>query len=280
MRLGLVHINMGPMSRPGAVVQAARAAEAAGFDSVWAGEHLVLPDPQVPPSPMAPQDPALDSLLALTWAAAHTTTIRLATGIVILPQRNPVVLAKQVATLDVLSGGRVMLGVGAGYLEPEFRAVGANFAERGAVTDEYLDAMRALWYDEHPEYRGRFASFSGVDAYPRPVQRPVPLIVGGHSAPAYRRAVARAHGWYGYWLTPAQAATSVAGLAEAAGRVARPAGLGPLEISVTPRGRMTPELAAEFAQVGVDRLVLLAPPAEDGATRAIEAGLAAVAGLS
>src|SRR2546423_756176 len=89
MRLGLVHINMGPMSRPGAVAQAARTAEAAGFDSVWAGEHLVLPDPQVPPSPMAPQDPALDSLLALTWAAAHTATIRLATGIVILPQRRP-----------------------------------------------------------------------------------------------------------------------------------------------------------------------------------------------
>jgi probable F420-dependent oxidoreductase len=280
MRLGLVHINMGPMSRPDAVARAARAAEAAGFDSVWAGEHLVLPDPQVPPSPMAPQDPALDSLLALTWAAAHTTTIRLATGIVILPQRNPVVLAKQVATLDVLSGGRVMLGVGAGYLEPEFRAVGANFAERGAVTDEYLDAMRTLWYDEHPEYHGRFAGFSGVDAHPRPVQQPVPLIVGGHSAPAYRRAVARAHGWYGYWLTPAQAAASVAGLAEAAGRVSRPAGFGPLEISVTPRGRMTPALAAEFAQAGVDRLVLLAPPAEDGAARTIEAGLEAVAGLS
>jgi alkanesulfonate monooxygenase SsuD/methylene tetrahydromethanopterin reductase-like flavin-dependent oxidoreductase (luciferase family) len=124
MRLGLVHINMGPMSRPDALVQAARAAEQAGFDSVWAGEHLVVPDPQVPPSPMAPQDPVLDSLLALTWAAAHTATIRLATGIVILPQRNPVLLAKQVATLDVLSGGRVMLGVGAGYLEPEFRAAG------------------------------------------------------------------------------------------------------------------------------------------------------------
>src|SRR6478752_10824326 len=187
MRLGLIHINMGPMSRPGELAQAARAAEQAGFDSVWAGEHLVLPDPQVPPSPMVPQDPVLDSLLALTWAAAHTATIKLATGIVILPQRNPVLLAKEVATLDVLSGGRVMLGVGAGYLEPEFRAVGANFAERGAVTDEYLDAMRALWYDQHPEFRGRFASFSGVDAYPRPVQRPIPLIVGGHSAPAYRR---------------------------------------------------------------------------------------------
>ena len=279
MRLGLVHVNMGPLSQPDAVTQAARAAEAAGFDSVWAGEHLVLPDPQVPPSPMAPQDPALDSLLALTWVAAHTTTIRLATGIVILPQRNPAVLAKQVATLDVLSGGRVMLGVGAGYLEPEFRAVGANFAERGAVTDEYLDAMRALWYDEHPSYQGRFAAFSGVDAYPRPVQRPIPLIVGGHSAPAYRRAVARGHGWYGYWLTPGQAAASVAGLAEAARHVPRPDGSGPLEISVTPRGRMTPGLAAEFAEAGVDRLVLLAPPAPDGAARTIKAGLAAVAGL-
>src|SRR5579859_6321708 len=168
MRLGLVHINMGPLSHPDAIVKAAQAAEAAGFDSVWAGEHIVLPDPQVPPSPMRPQDPALDSLLALAWAAAHTAVIRLATGVVIVPQRNPVVLAKQVATLDVLSGGRVILGVGAGYLEPEFRAVGASFTERGAVTDEYLDAMTALWYDRHPAYHGRFADFAGIDAHPRP----------------------------------------------------------------------------------------------------------------
>ena len=183
MRLGLIHINMGPMSRPGDLVQAARAAEQAGFDSVWAGEHLVLPDPQVPPSPMAPQDPVLDSLLALTWAAAHTATIRLATGIVILPQRNPVLLAKQVATLDVLSGGRVTLGVGAGYLEPEFRAVGANFAERGAVTDEYLDAMRAPVVRRAPGVprpvrrlrRRRRLSASGAAADPagrRRAQRP------------------------------------------------------------------------------------------------------------
>ena len=220
MLLGLVHINMGSMSGPDVLAEAARAAEAAGFDSVWAGEH------------MRPQDPALDSLLALTWAAAHTTTIRLATGIVILPQRNPVVLAKQVATLDVLSGGRVILGIGAGYLEPEFRAVGANFPERGAVTDEYLDAMRT-----------------------------------------------RAHGWYGYWLTPEQAAASLAGLAAAADRGPRPAELGELEISVTPRGRMTPRLAAEFAEAGVHRLVVLAPPAPDGPAQAIEAAVTAVSGL-
>jgi probable F420-dependent oxidoreductase len=279
MQLGLAHVNMGWMSRPEAVAEGARAAEAAGFDSLWAGEHVILPDPQVPPSPMSPQDPALDSLLALTWAAAHTSVIRLATGILILPQRNPVVLAKQVATLDVLSGGRVILGVGAGYLEPEFRAVGARFAERGAVTDEYLDAMAALWYSEHPAYQGRFASFSGVDARPRPVQQPIALVVGGHSAPAYRRAMARAHGWYGYWLTPEQAAVSVTGLRAAAGRVERAAGLGELEISVTPRGRITPEVAARFAEAGVHRLVLVAPPTADGPRRTIEAGLAAIAGL-
>jgi probable F420-dependent oxidoreductase len=279
MQLGLVHINMGLMSRPDVLAEAARAAEAAGFDSVWAGEHVVLPDPQVPPSPMRPQDPALDPLLALAWAAAHTATIRLATGIVILPQRNPVVLAKQVATLDVLSGGRLILGIGAGYLEPEFRAVGANFAERGAVTDEYLDAMQALWYDQHPAYHGRFADFAGVDARPRPLQQPIPLVVGGHTAPAYRRAVARAHGWYGYALTPQQAAASVAGLATAADRVQRPAELGELEISVTPRGQITRELAAEFALAGVHRLVLLAPPTPDGPAQTIQAGTAAISGL-
>jgi len=279
MKLGLVHINMGSMSQPDALVAATRAAESAGFDSVWAGEHVVLPDPQVPPSPMSPQDPALDSLFALAWAAAHSTTIRLATGIVILPQRNPVVLAKEVATLDVLSGGRVMLGVGAGYLEPEFRALGANFAERGAVTDEYLEALQALWYDEHPEYHGRFVDFAGIDAHPRPLQQPIPLVVAGHSPPAYRRAVARAHGWYGYWLTPDEVAASVAGLRGAADQVERPAGLGTLEISVTPRGRLTPALATAFAEAGVDRLVALASPTPDGPMRAIEAAVAAIADL-
>jgi probable F420-dependent oxidoreductase len=278
MLLGLVHVNMGPMSGPDEIAAAARAAEDAGFDSVWAGEHIALPDPQVPPSPMAPHDPALDSLLALTWAAAHTRTVRLATGIVILPQRNPVVLAKEVATLDVLSGGRVTLGVGVGYLEPEFRAIGANFAERGAVTDEYLDAMEHLWYDERPEYHGRFVDFADVNAYPRPVQPRIPLVTGGHSPVAYRRTVARASGWYGYWLRPDDTARSLAGLRAAADQVERPAELGELQISVTPRGRLTPELVAAFAEVGVHRLVaLVVPPA--GAAETVETAAAAVAAV-
>jgi len=277
VKLGLFSINMGVSAGPDQLVAAARDAEAAGFESVWAGEHLVLPDPQVPPSPMAPQDPALDSLLALTWAAAHTTRLRLATGIVILPQRNPVVLAKQIASLDVLSGGRVVLGIGAGYLEPEFRAVGAPFTERGAVTDEYLDALEHLWYDAHPEYHGQFVDFAGVDAYPRPVQHPVPLVVGGHSPPAYRRAVTRAQGWYGFALTPDDTAASLAGLREAASAVPRRPDLPKLDVSVTPRGRLTRERAAEFAELGVDRLVVFRPDA--AVHQVIEESVDAVAGL-
>jgi probable F420-dependent oxidoreductase len=279
VRLGLFSINIGPRSRPDHLAEVAKAAEEAGFDSVWTGEHVVLPDPQVPPSPMAPQDPALDPVVALTWAAAATTTVRLATGIIILPQRNPVVFAKQVASLDVVSGGRVILGIGVGYLEPEFRAIGANYEDRGAVTDEHLEAMQHLWYDDKPEYHGRFAEFSGVDAHPRPVQQPIPIVIGGHTPRAYRRAVARGHGWYGFAMTPETAAASLRGLRRAADLVERPAQLGQLEITVTPRGRLTPETAAQFAELGVDRLVPVPRPDLDGAARTIETSLAAVAGL-
>jgi probable F420-dependent oxidoreductase len=279
VKLGLFATNMGALATPAEIAATVRAVEAAGFDSVWAGEHVILPDPQVPPSPMAPQDPALDPLLALAWAAANSSTLRLATGIVILPQRNPVVRAKQVASLDVLSNGRVTLGIGVGYLEPEFRAIGADYENRGAVTDEYLDAMHHLWYDEHPEFHGRFADFAGVDAYPRPVQRPVPIVIGGHTPRAYRRAVARGQGWYGFAMTPDRAATSLAGLRAAAAETERPAELGGLEITVTPRGRLTPETAAAFAELGVDRLVPFPPTTPDGVAKTIAAAVDAVAGL-
>jgi probable F420-dependent oxidoreductase len=277
--LGLFNVNMGAQAAPDRLRAAAEAAEAAGFESLWAGEHVVLPDPQVPPSPMAPQDPALDPFVALTYAAAVTTRIRLATGIVIMPQRNPVVLAKQIASLDVLSGGRFTLGIGVGYLEPEFRAIGANFPERGAVTDEYVAAMQALWYDDAPAFDGRHVAFGGVDAHPRPVQRPVPIVVGGHTAAAYRRAVERGHGWYGFAMTPETAAASIEGLQRAAGEVARPAELGELELTVTPRGRLTAETAAAFAALGVHRLVVIPNPKDDDVRPSIDATLAAVAGL-
>jgi probable F420-dependent oxidoreductase len=279
VELGLFGLNMGSCTTPDGITEAAQAAEAAGFDSLWAGEHIVVPDPQVPPSPMAPDDPALDSLTALTWAAAATRTVRLVTGIIILPQRNPVVLAKEITAIDVLSRGRFTLGIGVGYLEPEFRAIGANFAQRGPVTDEFLEAMQHLWYDERPEYHGRFAEFEGVNAHPRPVQRPIPVVIGGRSAAAYRRAVSRGAGWYGFALTPEEAKTCLNGLARAASQVPRPPSLGPLEISVTPRGRLTAETAGEFAALGVHRLVPMPRPRGDGVPSTIEAARAAVAGL-
>jgi probable F420-dependent oxidoreductase len=279
VKLGLFGINMGASTTPESVASTARMAEAAGFESLWAGEHVALPDTQVPPSPMAPHDPALDPLLALAWAASCTSQLRVATGIIILPQRNPVVLAKEVASLDVLSAGRLTLGVGVGYLEPEFRAIGADFDHRGAVTDEFLDAMEHLWYDEHPEFHGEYADFAGIDAYPRPVQRPLPIVIGGHTKRAYRRAVARGQGWYGFALTPEAAAASIAGLEEAASETRRPAVLGPLELTVTPRGRLTKARAAAFAELGVHRLVPFPPPTPEGIAATIESASAAVDGL-
>lgn len=260
MELGLFGINMGAGAMPGQLTATAQAAEAAGFESLWVGEHVVLPDPQVPPSPMDPREPVLDPLVALTWLAAATSTIRLATGIVILPQRNPVVLAKELASLDVVSGGRLTFGIGVGYLEPEFRAVGAQFADRGRITDDHLDAMAALWYGERPEHHGPFVDFAGVDAHPRPVQRPVPIVVGGHAPAAFRRAVRRGHGWYGFALTPTDTERCLAGLRRAADEVERPPELGGLEITVTPRGRLTAERVAAFAELGVDRLVVMPRP--------------------
>src|SRR5579862_6278356 len=186
---------MGAHADPSTVADVARAAEAAGLESVWMGEHVVLPDPQVPPSPLAPGHPVLDPVIALTWAAAHTTTLRLATGIIILPQRNPLVLAKELASVDVLSNGRLIFGVGIGYLKVEFDALGMPFDHKGARTEDFLAAMIAIWSQDKPAHRGRFVSFGGVQAMPRPVQKPHPEIVfGGNSPQGCERAVRLAKG--------------------------------------------------------------------------------------
>src|SRR3989440_4524850 len=155
MKFGLFAVNMYACSYPETAIQVAKYAEEAGFESLWAGEHVVLPDPQVPRSPMAPHDRILDPVIALTYCAAVTSRVRLGTGIIILPQRNPLVLAKELASLDALSGGRLIFGVGVGYLEAEFRALGAPFEQRGAVADDYLAAMRAIWSQDTPAHRGR-----------------------------------------------------------------------------------------------------------------------------
>ncbi len=264
MKFGLFGINNGALADPDSAVRAARAAETAGFDSVWTGEHVVLPDPQEPPSPAPPRMPMLDPAVALAYIAAHTSTIALATGIIILPQRNPLVLAKELASLDVVSKGRLWFGYAAGYLHQEFAALGIPFDDRGARCDEYLDAMLEVWDSDSPTFAGETVCFSGIDAHPRPVQRPHPrLIVGGRSAPAFRRTVRRANGWYGFALSPEAVATCVAGLERAATDVDRPAELGELELTVTPPpGPVDADTVDRYRQLGVARLVML-PRAND-----------------
>jgi len=268
LKFGLFSTNAYACSYPDVVAGVARAAEAAGFESLWGGEHVVLPDPQAPPSPMAPHDRILDPVIALTYCAAFTKRVRLGTGIIILPQRNPLVLAKELASLDALSGGRLIFGIGVGYLEPEFRALGAPFEQRGAVADEYLAAMQAIWSQARPAYQGRFVSFADVQAHPQPVQRPhPPIVIGGRTAAAFRRAVQQGHGWYGFALDAEGTARALAGLREAAQRYPRPGHLGELEISITPgRGAAVDLAGAErFAALGVHRLILMPSPRLDGA---------------
>jgi probable F420-dependent oxidoreductase len=257
MQFGLFGINTGPCADPETARRVASAAESSGFDSLWTGEHVVLPDPQVPPSPVPPETPFLDPAVSLAFVAAHTHSVLLGTGIIILPQRNPLVLAKELASVDVLSGGRLVFGLGIGYLKAEFDALGVPFTDKGARSMEYLAAMRAVWTQERPAYEGRFVAFRNIQSLPRPRQRPhPPIVIGGHTPAAFRRATAHANGWYGFALDLEATKTCLAGLVEARAAVNRPAELGELEVSVTPRGRLDRDTAEQFAGLGVHRLIV------------------------
>jgi probable F420-dependent oxidoreductase len=251
--LGLFALNQ--HATPEVLERIGPLAEELGYDSIWMGEHIVAPDPRVAPSPMEPDDPILDSLVALAFLAARTQRIRLATGIIILPQRNPVVLAKQLASLDVVSRGRLVFGMGVGYVEPEMTAIGVPMERRGARSVEYLQAMRALWEQEKPSFEGEFTRFSGVDAHPRPVQRPLPVVMAGHSPAAHRRAAKYADGWYGFFINPDETAAQVDALR--AGLADEGRDFDGFDVSVTPRGRIDADAVAAYGEMGVNRLVLL-----------------------
>ena len=256
MKLGYHGFGVGVTANPATLQRVARHAEQIGYESLWTAEHVVLPDPQVPPSPSPPRVPFLDPAGVLCYAASVTERVKLATGIIILPQRNPLVLAKELTTVDVLSSGRLVFGIGVGYLEPEFRALGIPFDDKGTRTDEYIETIRTLWTEAEPAYSGRYVSFSGIDAQPRPVQKPhPPFVIGGHSAGAFRRAVSKGNGWYGFYRNIDDTKECLTGLAAAAREVERPAALGLLEISVTPRIGFTADDVKRYTELGVDRLI-------------------------
>jgi probable F420-dependent oxidoreductase len=254
LRLGLYGLHWG--TDPEVLVRRARRAEEAGFESLWVGDHIALPVTYGDAE-------RLEAVVAVTYLAAATTRIRLGFGLIVLPQRQPVLLAKQLSSVDVLAGGRLTVGVGVGYVEPELRALGVPLERRGERTDEYLAAMQALWAGVD-SFDGEFVSYHDVQQRPQPAQRPhPPIVVGGHSAAAYRRAARHASGWYGWDLDVEQAAESIATLHAAADREQRPAGLGDLEIMITPPGPVDVDTARRYAEVGVHRLILQPHPAAE-----------------
>jgi len=283
VKFGLAYANTIPFTDPGPAGDLVVAAEEVGFESVWTVEHIIWPheyDSVYPyhPSgkmPGTPEVPIPDSIVWLTWVASKTSRIRLGTGVMILPLRNPLVLAKQLATLDHLSGGRMELGIGVGWLEEEFDAVGVPFSGRGKRANEMIDAMRSLWNDGAASFDGEFFSFTDVALNPKPVERSIPIVIGGRSDAAIRRTVARGDGFYPGpdSLDDLKRIVSKLGEAcEAAGR--DPAGV---EITAAYPGRFAddPAMAVEaMEEIGIDRIMV---PAYPIAKAGIDAGMADLA---
>jgi probable F420-dependent oxidoreductase len=209
MRLGIHLPQIGRKAGPDAIRRAALQAEALGFADVWVSEHVILPKA----APYPPSPAFYEPILTLTWAAAVTTRVGLGTSVIVLPMHHPVPLAKQIATLQCLSGGRAIFGIGVGWLEAEFAALGAPFRERGRRMDESIALMRALWSEDPVSFKPRYvtAEITEMRMQPPP-SHPIPIWVGGSSEPALARAVRLCDGWHGSRLTPEKAAPIVAHL--------------------------------------------------------------------
>ena len=270
--------------RPADMAGVARSAETLGFESVWVAEHLVFPShirsrypytaDGVPP--INPATPLLDPLMVLMQIAAGTSRIRLGTNIYILPLRHPLATARMAMTLDVLSGGRLSFGVGAGWLEEEFEAAGIDFATRGARTRECTRALRALWTEPEVTFHGRYYSFGPVKFEPKPVQKPhPPILFGGETVAALRRAAALGDGWYGVGHTPETVVAQIHKLRQ----LLADSGREPLEFEITlsHKGPLTRDDVRRYEEVGVDRVVSLpwsrGREAEEGLKRLAEAVL-------
>ncbi len=206
MQIGFNLPNSGPLAAVATMTEIAVQGEAMGFDYLTMTDHVVLPDTSVPGYPYSESGEFYESapterheqLIGMAYVAAKTSRIRLVAAVLVVPHRPAVLAAKMLATLDVLSGGRLVVGVGAGWLKSEFDAVvGTPFAERGAVTDEYIDAFRVLWTERSPRFAGRYTNFDGIVLEPKPVQRPhPPFWIGGESGPSLRRAARVGDAWY------------------------------------------------------------------------------------
>ena len=266
MKIGFFAIGAGLSAEPDIIKLIATTAEACGYHSLWAPEHIVLLDQYSSSYPYAQNGrmpfetlkvDILDPFLALTFAAAVTSKIRLGTGICLVPERPPLTVAKEVASLDKLSGGRFDFGVGIGWLKEEFEALEVPWAKRAERTRDYLAAMKKLWREEESQHHGEFVKFGAVRSFPKPVQKPYPpIIFGGESEPALRRVGEVGDGWWGVNVTPDTAKSHIANIkryAEAAGRDA-----GKLFYSVTTAigQAVTADEVKRFADLGVHQVIV------------------------
>jgi probable F420-dependent oxidoreductase len=254
---------------PSSISSIAHKAEELGFESLWIPEHIILPVKYKSPYPYSasgrmpapPESPLHDPMLALAFVAGITTKIKLATGIYVLPIRNPFTTAKAVASLDVLSGGRFIFGVGIGWLEEEFDAVGMSFKDRALHTREYIALMKELWTKDDPVYEGKTVRIEGFKFMPKPTQKPHPPIVfGGHTEPALKRTARLGDGWYGIGENIDDVKRTLTRLREHERAFNRTA---PLEVTIAPRlGRpIDIDVVKQFAEMGVDRIIFTAGPA-------------------
>ncbi|MGH3961220.1 LLM class F420-dependent oxidoreductase [Mycobacterium sp.] len=270
MRLGLHALGIGAGARRAVIDAVAVAAERLGFATLWAGEHVVMVDEPASRYPYSadgriavpPAADWIDPLIGLSFAAAATSTIDLATGVLLLPEHNPVLVAKQAATLDQLSGGRLRLGVGVGWCREEFETLGVPFGRRGARTAEYVTAMRRLWCDDIASFAGEFISFEEVRLNPKPVRdRRIPIMVGGNSDAALRRVARWGDGWYGFNLPDVAAvAERVAVIRRMCDESGRDAGELRLAVSLAHPGAGD---AATLSEAGIDELIVVASPPPD-----------------
>jgi probable F420-dependent oxidoreductase len=266
MKAGISFANSGAFSRPDLFAQLARDAEELGFESIWTVEHVIIPQPHMPyPGSKDGQMPGgdhvaiPDPLIPLAYAAAITSKIKLATGIVILPQRHPLYLAKQLASLDVLSHGRVILGIGSGWMPEEFASVDVDFKTRGALTDESIQAMRALWSDTPASFHGKHYHFHDVKSLPKPVNSGgVPIHVGGHSTAAAKRAGRYGDGFFPTIVQPDKLKEIFAQVHQEAAAIGR----NPSTIELTAMAAPKLDAVKAAQDVGVERVVF-GPPSSD-----------------
>ncbi len=230
MRIGC-HLPMfGPVGTRESVLAFARRMEALGYDSLWASDHVVIPyriASQYPYSPtgrfpLAADVPFLEPLTTLALVAGITERVQLGTSILVLPHRNPVMAAKMCATLDHLSGGRLVLGVGVGWMREEIELLGGNYDRRGAWSDEALAVMRACWRDARTAHHGEFFSFDEIGVFPKPTRGDIPILIGGHTPRALRRVVELGDGWHAAFITPEALKADIARLREECVRQKRP----------------------------------------------------------